>query len=98
MDESFAVAHAEGAVGGWPQETSRSTSEPRGGSRSLHIPDARTSLGAGVGQRAEARPAPGPATPGGAGRTTGLDSGRQHDFSFRDSRNSTGPRAPWAYP
>src|SRR2546429_9863670 len=80
MDESVAVAYPEGALGRRPQETSRSAPEPRGGSGSLHLPDARASVWDRVGHRAETRRDHRSATSRGAGRTTGLDSGRQHDL------------------
>src|SRR5437870_10675024 len=83
MDESVAVAHAEGALGRRPQETSRSAPEPRGGSGSLHLPDARASVWDRVGHRAETRRDDRSATSCGAGRTTGLDPGRQDRKSTR---------------
>src|SRR5256884_4127176 len=98
MDESVAVAYPEGALGRRPQETSRSAPEPRGGSGSLHLPDARASVWDRVGHRAETRRDHRSATSRGAGRTTGLDSGRQHDLPFRYPRDATGPRSPRAHP
>src|SRR5881397_752748 len=98
MDESVAVAHTEGALGRGTQETSRSAPQPRRGSGSLHLPDARASVWDRVGHRAKTRRDDRSATSGGAGRTTGFDSARHYDLPFRDPRDPTSPRPPRAHP
>src|SRR3989442_14558182 len=98
MDESVAVAHPEGALGRWPQETSRSTPEPRGGSGSLHLPDACASVWDRVGHRSETRRYHPSATSSMAGRTTRPDCGQQPYLPISYTRDSTVLQSPEAHP